>query len=297
MRHLLVIGVAFVLLVSSPAQQANADPGPIVVTPDEGEMGTVVHLEQEGWEAGTPINLYVYFAEAGTRLPGSPFRYILPALRLDAGEDGGWSADIQTAEIRDLLHHDRTKSGFVSFRATSADLPRDEQAPNVASFVVIADGVRPDGSGSIQISVQGDLEPSEEPEASLSFRQVGDPFFSYREAVAIPAEGISWGARNGDWEIGLRLPENLGVARSHSVRQLEAPVCSLRCFEASLFVQRVSVQDAGTSDITFVVKERPIYTGSVEDSGRVALIAGASALLAILSAGAVGLGYRRATAS
>ena len=295
MKYLLVIGFACTLLVALPAQQVGAEPGLIIVTPDLGEMGTLVHLEQEGWEPGTPINLYASFTETGVVVHGDPFIYIKPAQKLVADEKGTWRADIQTADIRYLLGHDRSKPGFVRFQAAPADVPPSEQVPNGATFIVIADGVRPNGSGSIEVSVLGSLELGEGREALLSIRRVGDHFFRSKGAVTIPTEKNSFFARDGDWEVALRLPEDLSVSRSRSVRQLEAPLCGLltRCPQELLFVQRVSVQDAGITAVTFVIKEKSIYTGSGEDSGRAELIAGASVLLAVLVVGVAAVAYRR----
>ena len=151
MRALVLVAVFIVLASLAPlGRDAAAKGAPVGISPDSGELGTVVQVWSESWLPDTEVRLYAAFTtSAAERYPG-PSEYFGPIRTVRSDSDGVWQTQLATDDIPGLAPPG--EPGFLFFRADSDDLPAFLEG-NAIDFVVEHEGLRPAGSGEIRLSI------------------------------------------------------------------------------------------------------------------------------------------------
>ena len=223
---------------------------------------------------------------------------------------GVWQTQLATDDIPGLAPPG--EPGFLFFRADSDDLPAFLEG-NAIDFVVEHEGLRPAGSGEIRLSIalaSGDSVES----AVFGWRHAGAPwFFSPYGMVPYPFETTITRLKDGEWEIVAMTSGGSEPIGEATYDLGEASLCfNPSCAEGTPIVQvhsafRVTIENAQIVEANVVLgtlrsdgspqQERVdplVATAPPSEDGRTAFIAGASVLLAVLVAGTVVLGRRRA---
>ena len=311
MRALVLVAVFIVLASLAPlGRDAAAKGAPVGISPDSGELGTVVQVWSESWPPDTEVRLYAAFTtSAAERYPG-PSEYFGPIRTVRSDSDGVWQTQLATDDIPGLAPPG--EPGFLFFRADSDDLPAFLEG-NAIDFVVEHEGLRPAGSGEIRLSIalaSGDSVES----AVFGWRHAGAPwFFSPYGMVPYPFETTITRLKDGEWEIVAMTSGGSEPIGEATYDLGEASLCfNPSCAEGTPIVQvhsafRVTIENAQIVEANVVLgrlrsdgspqQERVdplVATAPPSEDGRTAFIAGASVLLAVLVVGTVVLGRRRA---
>jgi hypothetical protein len=227
----------------------------------------------------------------------------------DAG--GYWETAVATDDIADLDFGDQ--AGYLFLRAEGEGLPGYLNSFSVRHFTVTNYGQRPAGSGQIQVSVTFESDPPRSRLGGIGWRRVGgERFYSpYSYGIALPATLPISILADGEFEVAISIADDLEVRPAPNIRQVSgealchggpADPCAR---PKRLAVQTVTVANAEVVHADFVLRsktsEEPTEPPGSQlqvlpqpGNGRIALLAGASALLAILIVGTAVLGYRGA---
>ena len=305
----MVTALVGVLALGASTEIAQAKGAPVGISPDSGELGTVVEVWSESWPPDTEVRLYAAFTtSAAERYPG-PSEYFGPIRTVRSDADGAWQTQLATDDIPGLPPPG--EPGFLFFRADSDDLPAFLEG-NATDFVVEHEGLRPAGSGEIRLSLGlasgGSLQTG-----VFGWRQADAPwFFSPYGVISFPWETTISRLKDGEWEIVAMTRAGSEPIGEGTYDLGGASLCfNPSCAEGTPIVQvhsafRVTVENAQIVEANVVLgalrsdelpqQERVdplVVTVPPSEDGRTALIAGASVLLAILIAGTVVLRYRR----
>ena len=309
MRALVLLAAFIVLTVlAPPGRDAAAKGAPVGISPDSGELGTVVEVWSESWPPDTDVRLYAAFTtSAAERYPG-PSEYFGPIRTVRSDADGYWQTQLATDDIPGLAPPG--EPGFLFFRADSDDLPAFLEG-NATDFVVEHQGLRPAGSGEIRLSIAlasgGSVLTG-----VFGWRRAGAPWFSSPYGVIpVPFETTISRLADGEWEIVAMTRAGSEPIGEGTYDLGEASLCfNPSCAEGTPIVQvhsafRVTIENAQIVEANVVVgtlrsdepqQERvdPLaVTAPPSEDGRTALIVGASVLLAVLVVGAAVVRYRR----
>ena len=309
----LVLLVAFIVLtvLVPPGRDAAAKGAPVGISPDSGELGTVVEVWSESWPPDTEVRLYAAFTtSAAERYPG-PSEYVGPIRIVRSDADGVWQTQLATDDIPGLAPPG--EPGFLFFRADSDDLPAFLEG-NATDFVVEHQGLRPPGSGEIRLSIAL-ASGGSVPAGVFGWRRADAPwFFSPYGVIPVPFETTISSLADGEWEIVAMTRAGSEPIGEGTYDLGGASLCfNPSCAGGTPIVQvhsafRVTIENAQIVEANVVLgtlrsdeppaQQEPmvdplVATVPPSEDGRTALIAGASVLLAILAAGTVLLRYRR----
>lgn len=297
---------------SLTVREAAAEPLLIGISPASGPIGTSLEVSYSSWTANTEVLLYAAFSTDRQTGYTRSQEFIGPVAITMSDTEGRWSTSIDTAAISGLEIGDQP--GYIFIRAEGDDMPLYMQGYNVRDFVLTVNGQRPAGSGAIEISITFESEQPRARHAGFGWRRVGnDRFYSPNQAgLSMPGTLTIPSLSDGEFEVALSLPDDLEISEGAHFRLDSGQMCDglegVPCYQANkLFVLNVSVVNAeiARADIVLrpVAKVQPadpaieaLLVSAPEEDGRAGLIAGASALLAVLVVGAVAVAYRRANA-
>ncbi len=306
----MVTALVGVLALGASTEIAQAKGAPVGISPDSGELGTVVEVWSESWPPETEVRLYAAFTtSAAERYPG-PSEYVGPIRTVRSDADGVWETQLATDDIPGLPPPG--EPGFLFFRADSDDLPTFLEG-NATDFVVEHEGLRPAGSGEIRLSLglaSGGLLQT----GVFGWRQADAPwFFSPYGVIPFPFETTIGSLADGEWEIVAMTRAGSEPIGEGTYDLGEASLCfNPSCAAGTPIVQvhsafRVTVENAQIVEANIVLgtlrsdelpQQEPrvdplVVTAPPDDNARARLIFGASVLLAIFAAGTVALGFRR----
>ena len=313
MRALVLLAAFIVLAVLvPPGGDAAAKGAPVGISPDSGELGTVVVVWSEIWPPDTDVRLYAAFTTSAAERYPSPSEYFGPIRTVRSDADGFWQTQLATDDIPGLAPPG--EPGFLFFRADSDDLPAFLEG-NATDFVVEHEGLRPAGSGEIRLSLAL-ASGSSLQTGVFGWRQADAPWFlSPYGMISYPWETSISRLKDGEWEIVAMTRAGSEPIGEGTYDLGEASLCfNPSCAEGTPIVQvhsafRVTVENAQIVEANVVLGtlhddgaatgqetriEPLVAIGPPNEDDNTSLIAGASALLAILFVGTVVLGRRRA---
>ncbi len=316
MRAIIAV-VAFMLALAAvgslTVRRVAADPPLIGISSAFGPIGTVIEVSHLSWTVDTEIRLYAAFStDQHAGYTGSE-EFIGPIAVTRSNAEGQWTASIDTASISGL--EVGGQPGYIFIRA-EGDMPPYMQSFQVQHFIVTYDGQRPPGSGAIEVAfamAEGELADL----AVWGHRRVGGTHFtSSYGLVPVSFEPTIPSVGDGEFEIVAVTNGGHEPIGPNTVDVTGARLClNPSCHPSAPIIEvhsafRVTVQNAEIVEANIALGSLPDPVAPAQeaaidalatnappsDNGRAGLIAGASALLAVLVVGAAAVGYRRATA-
>ena len=287
----------------------------LAFTPESGSADQVVSVWSQGWIENAEVRLFAGFATTQQEAYSRTLNYVGPFDVLRSDEEGHWETTFSADSIPGL--EIPAEPGYLIVRADSDELPSYLQSFNTRTFIVTVNGQRPVGAGAIDVS----LGMAEGEYADLGLwgwrRAGGGDFHTPYGLVPIPFEPTISSLGDGEFEIVAVTNGGHEPIGTNTVDVTGARLClNPSCHPSAPIIEvhsayRVTVQNAeiveanialGSLADALAPPQEPAIDALVtsappSDSGRAALIAGASALLAVLVVGAAAVGYRRATAT
>ncbi len=252
----------FWIVMGSPSVQG--DVFGIGVVPDHGEAGSTVELFGNNWVPDSQVSISTAFSPRRQFPPDSEF--LGPIATTTADQDGDWSIEVAVGEGVEVPED---QPGYVFYQAESPDRP--SYLINITIFAVVANGVRPESSGEIAVSISmADERPNENDTTLLTrfgWRPADQgPFHTPYGAVPVPFDVTLKGMADADWEITVLEP--VGYRLKDGDEPLEV-VHAVFCVYSvcpgqraqDLLVRRVTVVDAGRFEAIFeleAIEEQPV---------------------------------------
>lgn len=241
-------GLLLAVLAVFITGRAEAGSNFVSVSPLEGPPGTTVEITSEFWEPVAEVSISAGYTE--DLHFGGPVMFGDVIATTFSDKEGRWSVEVELG--KDLPVPEL--SGFVQFKATSDNMNIYNAGSDIATFTLIVNGQRPNGSGGMSISV------SETPGLGtqllfLSYRPVGGTAGFINRISAppgLPTEVTFRSLPDGDFEVaaealGGRLPVGPGL---YDVR---APACGdpiCEDHERLYRVQVVSIRNGAVVDVS-----------------------------------------------
>ena len=306
----IAMGVIGALAPGVSEEVAHAKGTAIGFTPDAGPAHEEVMVSGGSWPENTEVRLFAAFSPIMEGSYPHADEFVGPFEVVRSDTEGRWEAQITPDTIAGLDLPG--EPGFLIVRAESDDLPLYLEGANSNHFVLTVDGQRPAGTGKIEVSFTFESEQPRVRYGGFGWRRVGnDSFYSpYQTGLSLPGTRTTSSLSDGDYEVALSLPDDLEISIGDHFRLDSGPMCDglegVPCYRANrLFVLNISVVNAEIAHADIVLRriatvqpvdlaiDALVAIAPPSEDGRTALIAGASALLAILAAGTAVLRYCR----
>ncbi|MCH8066277.1 MAG: hypothetical protein IIC90_10720 [Chloroflexi bacterium] len=264
-RLILLVSLVALFWIVTGSPSVQGDVFGIGVVPDHGEAGSTVELFGNNWVPDSQVSISTAFS------PRRQFTHDLvflgPIATTTADQDGRWSIEVA---VGDGVEVPEDQPGYVFYQAESAD-PPPYSLINITIFAVVANGVRPESSGEIAVSISmADERPNENDTTLLTrfgWRPANQgPFHTPYGAVPVPFDVTLKGMADADWEITVLEP--VGYRLKDGDEPLEV-VHAVFCVHSvcpgqraqDLLVRRVTVVDAGRFEAIFeleAIEEQPV---------------------------------------
>ena len=309
------VGFALAMLVTLVSVAFNsgvlAKGSALAFTPESGSADQVVSVWSQGWIENAEVRLFAGFATSQLTAYSAELEYVGPFDVLRSDGEGSWETTFSPDSIPGL--EIPAEPGYLVVRADSDELPPYMESSNTRTFIVTSNGQRPPGSGAIEVTfamAEGELADL----AVWGHRRVGGTHFtSSYGLIPVSFEPTISSVGDGEYEIVAVTNGGHEPIGPNTVDVTGARLClNPSCHPSAPIIQvhsafRVTVDNAEIVEANVVLGRLPdemalrqepeidaLAMSAPPDDGRAELIAGASVLLAVLVAGTVVLGHRRA---